>query len=552
MKLELKKTICALSQVDFTKPERAEEKITEAVNSSEANLEMIKDINSNAQMLLQIFSTSLQISNMELGKLNLNYTPFNVVEMVDSLVSVFSTIAKEKGLILQSFFDFENVPVIVKGDHIRLSQVLVNFVSNSVKYTKKGKVYLDVSMIKSTDKDFPFNDQAIEIDLGKEIISGNQLEYIKIVCQDTGIGIPKEELGKLCKPSHTIHHTEGSGLNNVEYEKVYRHLMGGQNSFNDRHGIGLSLSLNFIHLMKGKLNIESELDKGTTLTLYIPVIKCSPDECSKVHNTIFSKISCLKQLGSSAISRIVILEDDPEYLSILTKLCNQILKPPTISHIEKHNVVESLTDITANTLILYNHKDYKDVIERFSGKLISNKIIPIFRRGEKIPTKAKPIVLPSRVESIIKTIYHCLSNTTKKLLSPSSATSTMDIDKAFALPHNNRILVVDDNAINRKLLKKALNMLGYSADMASDGSEALDLIKKQPNSYDIIFMDLLMPNMGGKDSCKFMREWGCRSQIIAVTANIWASSQSLTQNGFSSVLRKPFTIDDIKQVLKHE
>ena len=176
--------------------------------------------------------------------------------------------------------------------------------------------------------------------------------------------------------------------------------------------------------------------------------------------------------------------------------------------------------------------------------------IPIKKKATFTKRNFENIVCPFGVEQLIDVLYYRLFETTPKY----SAVQCDIIDSIVSTDNKKTVLVVDDNSTNRKIMQRMVNMLGFNVETAVDGLEALEAFKKRGDKIDIILMDLIMPVMNGKDSCRVMRahaaQFNKELPIIAVTANIWESKEDLIQKfGFSNVLYKPVLLQSLREEL---
>ncbi|EFC37856.1 predicted protein [Naegleria gruberi] len=509
MQLDMKKISETLQNLVGLKIESFGKFVTRLQNDLKAQLELLHDIESNSKIFMDVFSNYLQISNLELGKIKLNNFPFNILELTDSILSVFTNLAKEKGLMLQSVLDLNKVPLYLIGDHVRLSQILLNFVSNSVKYTKKGSIMLNCTVCDKTDEDYPFLE-------GRSIIDTEEFICLKVTCQDTGIGIPTKDIRNLFRPFHTV---DGASM---DFERYYSYSVINQNrgSFHESHGIGLSLSNQFIELMNGKINFESEIGVGTKVTIYIPLKKCNMSQIAKIDSRISEEIEEIKNFS---IRQVLILEENDNLSYSLEQLCRSIY--PNVNSM-KVNTLKSLNDVIGNipkyfqsntlpqskVLIFYPSNSKIFTIESFSP-ITTNAIIISTSLRHSSQLSTSDIYLPTRIEHFITTIHSKISSTKLTSIAPSNSNSIF---------HSKKVLVVDDNQVNRKVLQKMTNNLGFNSQTACDGLEALETFKKEMN-FDLILLDLLMPIICGKECCKLIRsiEKERKCKIVAVTANVW-------------------------------
>ncbi|KAF0979119.1 hypothetical protein FDP41_002189 [Naegleria fowleri] len=168
--------------------------------------EIIGDINENASLLLHILSSSLQMSSLEMGKIKPKSEVFNLKFLLDSLVGVFAQLAHEKNISLHSFFNVAQVPQFFKGDSVRLIQVIMNIISNAVKYTKHGYVRVNCNLANEQDlKDFYEREENIfNMCQGLSNSTSSPFTFVKLEFIDTGCGISPQEIDNLFQPYRIV------------------------------------------------------------------------------------------------------------------------------------------------------------------------------------------------------------------------------------------------------------------------------------------------------------------------------------------------------------
>ena len=530
------------------KSESAQFKVSQSIR------EMMDDIYNNSNLLLHIFSTSLQLSNLDLGGIRLKIQQFNLLEIVESMTSVFFRLAEEKGITIGSFFNFQHVPYcLFLGDQTRISQILMNIVSNAVKYTKSGHVLLTCDLCDEQDL-HTFN---IEKD--------SKYSYIKLTCQDTGRGMTEEQVKDLFKtPFYKVDKESLSSIGEAHpmFEEYYAKSLE-KSSFQERNGFGLSITKSLLELMKGKIIVSSKVDVGSTITIIIPLepVKSKSEQLESIYILQEDDINLesvkndlnLKLNGKKA--EFYIFEKGPLVKIILIPYLNFIFPHSVIHQVESYNkkIVPK-----KDTITIIVHGDLFDQ-KRFHITDYSPTIfIPIKCRGKT--SDKKYISKPIRYRELLEVLFHYLKDT-----SPHRIVSPITVDQTQCkLSNTKSALVVDDNEINRKVLAKVRNsmqllkyckmmkLIGFdTVDIAENGLDCVEKYKLHEGTYDVIMMDLLMPVMSGKEACEMIKqlESNClrKTPIIAVTANIWESKETLMNSGFETVLYKPILLNKLKE-----
>ncbi|KAL9648621.1 hypothetical protein ABK040_016253 [Willaertia magna] len=554
--------------------------------TNRAALELVNDIYDNSNILLHIFSSSLQLSKLNLGKVKLKIQNVNILHLMESMISVFFTLAVDKGICLQSFFNFENVPLFFQTDYAKLSQILMNLVSNGIKYTSKGHVQLRCDICSDEELEhWRINKKKILEEMEKEEnITDNQIQFLKFECIDTGIGMAEENLKEIFKPFSTFDTSSNGNLEStfdkyyLQYGSKYSPKRNISRLLSERNGLGLSISKSLCTAMKGKIFVQSKVGKGTVITVIIPLKQGSPPESQSVQytdnslfescdpyeksNNILEKITHLKP-KKGKIKEIYIIENEESFSETLSSYLRMILGNDIFIYDVREPGQINNNKLMDYAIIIYNEELHEKVKEL---KLTSKTyLIPIVQRGlSRKYSELSYITKPFRVMDLIdllERILICVSpiDLGNKLEGISNTSSTENIAFSESGVDNNNnenvkcALVVDDNSVNRKIMQKMLELIGYyHIDVAANGLECFQKYKENKDKYEVILMDLLMPLMDGSEACKEIRNFEKITNrkhcpIIAVTANVWESKESLLDKGFDSVIYKPILIKPLKQ-----
>ncbi|KAF0974049.1 hypothetical protein FDP41_006659 [Naegleria fowleri] len=530
------------------------------IQSNMSNLELIEDIINGSQMLLNLFSNSLQVTNLELGNIKLNYQPFNVFESIESIISVFFSIANRKGLSIQSWFNFSKVPFYVNGDNVKISQILMNLVSNAVKYTTTGFVTLKCDICDRNEPDFPFKgkheDEKFSIS-GFENLTLKDIIILKFECIDTGVGM------KNVSNFNTYH--SFSNHCSQEFDHYFKQCnLQANSTFNDSNGLGLNISKNIIDLMKGQMNMKSTIGKGTTITVYIPVVKCNYGcECKDVQN----QIEALKDVTTwkFPLHQVIIYDSHQNIRDVLNEYCKQLF-PNCATQVFSNdndfkgilsNYLPNSVHSLRNTLVIYpqEFESLNDNALHVLTKTETNIFIPLSERGHLTLSANKlnrHLTRPIKLRNFIEALHSALNDPNANISNHSSdqvlTPRSSALNGSFS-SLNIKVLVVDDNEVNRKVLSRMMTLLGFSVLTASDGLHALEMVKKNPHEFQIILMDLFMPLLSGKECCKLIRELHVQDlKIVAVTANVWEDEENLKPNfGFDAVVHKPIMMKQLEE-----
>jgi signal transduction histidine kinase/ligand-binding sensor domain-containing protein/DNA-binding response OmpR family regulator len=464
----------------------------------------VKIIRLSGEALLAVINDILDFSKIESGSMELEEQEFDIRVCLEEIMDLFSGKAAEQGLDLIYDIDHE-IPAPLVGDSTRLRQILINLIGNALKFTHKGEVLVKVSM------DRPL---AEKLQLTFEII-------------DTGIGIPEDKLSRLFQAF--------SQVDNSTTRKY-----GGT-------GLGLAISQRLISMMGGKVSVTSREDEGTTFSFKIQV-GVGPDS-----HTTDKYQSAMIHNGK----RVLVIDDNFNSLHIL---CNQLglwglIPVPASSGKQGLEILETDSDF----YLVITDKQMPDM----DG---INVAIALRKKSLFIPI-ALMCSIGVETSKTHRQLFHGVLNKPVKqsqlhqLLKeldsqiPSIRLSTvrkppLQLNHDFAAQHPLRILLTEDNLINQKLATLLLEKLGYRIDIANNGKEAVDMLAA--NGYNVILMDVLMPEMDGLEATKYIRRNAVTQPIIiAMTANALAGDKDACLNaGMDEYVSKPINVEILIRILK--
>ncbi|WP_207532646.1 PAS domain S-box protein [Desertivirga arenae] len=478
-------------------------KLLKSTSLNSEQEEYTEIIAKSGDALLELINDILDYSKIEAGHLELDQHEFNLRECIESVMDVFAVKAAAQKLDLIYTIDPAIHPVIT-GDSHRLRQVLINLINNAIKFTVAGEVFVKVGL------------------QGK----GEHVEELIFDVIDTGIGIPEDKISRLFKAFSQV-------------DAFTTRKYGGT-------GLGLVISERLVNLMGGDISVQSKVGLGSTFSFsirYLPVTSTSVPEPAR--------IKCIEN------KKVLIVEDNVHYLEVLK------------AKLEHWNLrVEVCQSGKAALELLGTPSDFDLIITgtlmpEMDGVSLANiikrenpyqSLILLSAVGEV--DRAEHSQLFSAV--ITKPVKECvLYNMLQDELAKNSADSKeLEVKKPrlvfsedFALQYPLRILLAEDNLINQKLVVRILNKLGYQIDIANNGVEAVAICKEK--LYDLIFMDVLMPDMDGLEATRIIRTMEItQPKIIAMTAN--ASSEdrdACLQAGMDSFTTKPIKLEELMKLL---
>ena len=402
---------------------------------SEEQRDLAGTIKDSADSLLEIIDDILDISKIEAGQMEINSTPFNLIELLEITVDSFAHTCASKELAIHVCTSVD-VPALFESDPLRVRQVLSNLIGNAVKFTEKGGIRIDMS--------YAMEEQCLSI-----------------VIQDTGIGIPKDKIEDLFNPFFQV-------------ESDNSRRFGGT-------GLGLSISKRIAHLLDGKISVESEMGTGSIFTF---TINATPIEEDPVFKLFPGRKCTLVAQDPICIST---LSDQLRHWGIET----QVLEP-TSENLKQAFETSSDHFLIVDTELIQEEQLLSAIERRPFIQFLAHKCNASSNQPSDAITLTKP-VQPTEINAALANLL-AKKNTLQKIPAVKDIPSS-ELDPTFAERFPHRILIVEDNSINAKVLETILKKLGYKADIAVNGEECLKALDTNP--YDIIFMDLQMPVMDG-------------------------------------------------------
>lgn len=474
-----------------------------------AQAEYLQTIETSSQILLLLINDILDLSKIESGNLVLVPQESNVAEVVYDTVTIVLSKAADKGLFLQVDLA-PDLPEFVMIDAHRLQQVLMNLMSNAVKFTQKGTVILSVG----------YEQQ------------GNNQGRLLFTVKDTGIGINEDKLEQVFAPF-----TQEDGSITRQF--------GGT-------GLGLAICRQLVGLLGGEIKLNSKKGAGSEFYFMLDVEVIESNESA---STEFSNSQCLiisnndndtEQLKFACHK----LGLTPTFIAENTNFIDAVTLQYTLVIYCQHTIETALTDVARlndldhrPALIIcrqpqHEHIDFNHSIDGLiTWPLLGKRFAKVVRKAlnqsaaDRIPklnqapalTRDKSLIEIAQAESRVSSRNGDEANSEKKI-----------------------ILVVEDNVINQKVATLLLKKEGFEVAVASNGQEAVALIKAESLVYSLVLMDCMMPIMDGFTATGAIREWEQQQEkkrlpIIALTASIFAEDiEKCYESGMDDYVAKPF------------
>ncbi len=466
---------------------------------TESQRDYVNTILSSGEALLVVINDILDFSKIESGKLKVENRPFHLAHGVEEALALFAAQLQMKHLEAVYLVSSE-VPTHVVGDGMRLRQILVNLLSNAIKFTSEGEISLNVRCQKNDEE-------------------GCLLEFS---VTDTGVGIPKEAMGKLFQ-----------SFQQVDTSTTRRY--GGT-------GLGLAISKSLAELMGGTMWAESEPGVGST---FFFTCLMQPEEIQYTTQRL-PMPALLKGRTALIVNAHVttrrILETQLQVWAMKTEAVPTGIEALTKVRQEKFDVI--LLD--AQMLETDGFGLAREIRQRVAAPLI------LLSSAGKVLPPEDAALFHAQVPKPIKhsSLFDALTHVTGVAAIPAPVSPTRRFDPDMAKKHPLRILLAEDNAVNQKVGSRMLAQLGYRNDLAANGIEVLAAIEK--SSYDLIFMDIQMPEMDGLEAADRVRkQLGARCPfIVALTAEaLQGDRERFLSLGFDGYLSKPLQAQALQHLL---
>ncbi|GAA0813152.1 hypothetical protein GCM10009111_08080 [Colwellia asteriadis] len=471
-------------------------------------MDYLNKIRYSTSILMSVINDILDFSKIEAGKLVIENIAFNPGTIIENIIESVVVRAAEKNINIHCLLP-ENLPETLEGDPVRLSQILLNLVNNAVKFTEKGHITLKVSHEVHPDK------------------TGATL-CLQVI--DSGIGISDEQQQNIFKD---FIQADGS---------TSRHYGGT--------GLGLSISEQLAKLMGGSIKLKSTLNVGSTFIVTIPfaLIKadispptlslqpcvhlCNLEQELAIYNRSFTpyftrsiivnQVDLISDDGPFAIQK----EQEEKEKQVLIIFVGKLLTS------QQRSIINQLC--TSNILLGFCLETHADEIKESLLKLGGKHFIH------------QPL-LPSRIHSFLNDLFR----EEHDMQSPPIVTSAKAIrDSEKVLTFQGHVLLVEDNTINQLVAGKVLKSFGLTYDIAGDGEQAVEKIKRN-QAYDLIFMDIQMPVLDGYEATKSIRKLGFDDLIVCgLSANAMRDDINKgMDSGMNEYITKPLHRNDMERIL---
>ncbi|MGF1600960.1 MAG: response regulator [Thermosynechococcaceae cyanobacterium] len=466
----------------------------------DSQTDLVNTTRTSGAALLSVIDDILDFSKIEFGKLDLEEQPFNIDLCVEEALDLVNAHAVEKGLEL-IYFRASEQPTLIVGDVHRLRQILINLLSNAVKFTQSGEVVVS------------FNAHP----LGALSETAPRYELLFAV-KDTGIGIGSEQQARLFQSfsqadSSITRQYGGTGLG-LAISKRLSEQMGGRIWVESTEGQGATFCFTIVAPAAPQY-LDRESPKASTLLQGQHVLIVDDNHTNRqilgmqtqswgmVPTLIASGAEALASLQSRRFDLAILDVQMPvmDGLTLTTEIQRQIALPPPIV------LLSSIGTVTAEAE----------------------------QRSLQIAASLRKPVKKARLHQILLRVLAPQPHDSHSAIQPETATAPL------------KILLAEDNIVNQKVALKMLERLGYEADLATNGLEVLERLRQQ--SYDVILMDVQMPQMDGLTAAQqIVQEWSGESRpyMIAMTANaMQGDREACLTAGMNDYISKPIRLKDL-------
>jgi two-component system, sensor histidine kinase and response regulator len=472
----------------------------------------------SGQALLKILNEILDLSRIEANKAQVEEVQFSLAEIIEGIIHLFSGSADTKGLLLRCVIPVDIDREII-GDPNRLSQILSNLLANALKFTDEGSIELTIDAVESDE----------------------QTTVVKLGVTDTGIGISDDQLSLIFEPFTQVD------------SSATRRFSGT--------GLGLNIVKNLVELLYGEIWVESQVGAGSTFWVKIPFKKPvrsfienpRPDfrgaRLLIVEDQISSHRSLLDQLVKWNLQVDTALNGEAGMQQL--KQASDSGKPFDIALIDYAlpdiDGLQVVRTAVQNSLI---PSDRIVIATAFNHEMVYQES----KKSGVLVCLPKPVIRMSKLQQAFENIL--FKNDSRKRDSKNYTDTENQMSKGVRENEKemHRLLVVEDDQINRMVIVGMLEKMGYKVDVASNGKEALELV--QQGDFNLVFMDCLMPEMDGFEATKKIRiieieeEQGNHLPIVAFTAKAMKGDrEQCIDAGMDDYLSKPVRSDDLQKAL---
>ncbi len=472
--------------------------------------DFVNTIRTSGEALLTIINDILDFSKIESGKMELEKAPFELALCVEEALDLFAPTAAAKRLEIGYHVE-PDVPPWIVGDVTRLRQIIVNLVNNAIKFTPSGSIAIQV--------------RRIPLDASMRATPSGRMR-LEITVQDTGIGIPPDRIDRLFK-----------AFSQVDSSTTRKY--GGT-------GLGLAICQRLCQLMNGDIRVESQPGQGSQFTVAIMTeVAQRPAEATPLP---FAGLELKDQIA-------LCIEDNPITRARLKTLFDSLSASCIFA-----NDPEAALQISAGlpkppALVILDLPEFGSQLAVDQTARIKSPRLVLFRLGQSLPPAPADGLPFATLSKPIKTVsfFQALSLLSNKGAAGAVAQARPE-DRPIAEEIPLNVLLAEDNAVNQKVALRFLERMGYNADAVGNGLEAVNAF--QHRDYDLVLMDLQMPEMDGLEASRRIRRTlpaDRQPKIIALTANAMQGDRELCLDaGMDDYISKPVKMHEIVAAIRRQ
>jgi PAS domain S-box-containing protein len=514
--------------------------------------EFAETVRISGDTLLTIINDILDFSKIEAGKLELDEQSFDLRQSIEQALDLVAVKAAEKKLELAYLVD-DKTPGAIVGDVVRLRQILVNLLSNAVKFTDAGEVIVTVTSRLVDDEQWVASDETSFLSPVTRPLS--PVYELHFAVRDTGLGIPQERMDRLFKAF-----SQGDASMTRKY--------GGT-------GLGLAISHRLCQLMEGKMWVESTGVPGEGSIFHFTIRTTAAPSQPRIylrglHSELVGKQMLV--IDDNATNRLILKRQAQAWGMFSTAVATgaEALELLRLGHTFDLAILDmQMPEMDGLSLAT----EIRRLEETMRREAMTRTSVDLASPPHPLAPSPLPLVMltslgPREVgystngvefaailNKPIKSsqLYDVLIGVFNKqpIKVKPDLTGSSPFDAQLGQRHPLRILLAEDNVVNQKVAIRFLGKLGYQADVATNGLEVIDALNRRP--YDVILMDVHMPEMDGLETTRFIRQQGPPTQqpwIIAMTANVLQGDRELClEAGMDDYVSKPVRIEELSRAL---
>lgn len=456
-------------------------------------------VRQSGQALLRLLNDILDLSKIEAGKMVLEDSPFQIEAVVGEAVKLMAITAAQKQLQLLCRIA-PDVPRSLRGDPYRLRQVIVNLIGNAVKFTERGEVFVDV-----------FVDRA-----------DSRPDQLHIAVADTGPGIPEEKLRHIFEPFQ-------------QADNSITRQYGGT-------GLGLAISTQLVHLMHGRIWVDTKLGQGSTFHVTIPLRTSGPNAWTDSRLKGWKVAIVAQSKRANQLYHEILRAEGADTCNVPADLADYTVFEEFVAANDSPAVVLIDVESYSGQLPRLDPGDLGLWYALRKVVLLPPSVAPtVAASGNVQVTLSKPVTPSELVNAILQ------GGTS------DYAPHTLPVDRPVELAKASlRVLVADDAPVNQEVAAGILQLLGHTYVLVSNGKEAVEAYRQQ--TFDVILMDVEMPEMDGFEAVRHIRDieriTGLRTPVIALTAHALSGFQKqCLAAGMDDYIAKPIDPVQLRKAL---